>query len=180
MFYGVTLSRGNYESLLTNWNAQKLQSGVAFSGGNSTYCTAEAIAAREKMITSDLWMISDGGQTCLLVDPSIAPDLTPETDTGASDSDNLTSINKPSFYVKCSIIGITVTLYTNYPTANTAIGSQLCSSIGIETVAVTTALTAGAHNITYTYKYGDSETGYSPYLAVTVDLIFSGGFEESL
>jgi len=42
MFKGVTLSRVNYESLLIGWN---LQPGVNFSGGNSTFCIAEAVDA---------------------------------------------------------------------------------------------------------------------------------------
>ena len=64
MFTGVTLSTANYESLLIGWNAQALQPGVSFSGGNSTYCSAAAVAARANMIASDLWVISDGGLDC--------------------------------------------------------------------------------------------------------------------
>lgn len=64
MFSGVTLSTANYDSLLVSWNAQSLQSGVTFSGGNSTYCSEAAIAARENMISSDLWAITDGGHGC--------------------------------------------------------------------------------------------------------------------
>jgi uncharacterized repeat protein (TIGR01451 family) len=65
MFQGAGLSTANYESLLTGWDAQALQSGVGFSGGNSTYCSATAIAARASMIASDGWVITDGGQVCL-------------------------------------------------------------------------------------------------------------------
>ena len=66
MFDGVTLSTANYESLLIGWNAQTLQAGVIFYGGNSNYCSAEAAAARANMIASDLWIITDGGQSCLI------------------------------------------------------------------------------------------------------------------
>ena len=66
MFDGVTLSTANYESLLIGWNAQTLQSGVRFDGGNSNYCSAEAAAARANMIASDGWVITDGGQPCLI------------------------------------------------------------------------------------------------------------------
>jgi hypothetical protein len=66
MFDGVTLSTSNYESLLIGWNAQQLQRGVPFDGGNSHYCSAEAAAARANMITSDSWYITDGGQSCLM------------------------------------------------------------------------------------------------------------------
>lgn len=66
MFDGVTLSTTNYESLLIDWNAQSLQPGVTFSGGNSKYCSAEAAAARANMIASDFWAITDGGRPCLI------------------------------------------------------------------------------------------------------------------
>lgn len=64
MFAGVTLSVSNYEALLTGWNAQVLQSGVNFSGGNSTYCYTTATAARDEMVASDSWVITDGGRVC--------------------------------------------------------------------------------------------------------------------
>ena len=38
MFFGATLSTANYDALLVDWNAQALQNGVTFHGGNSTYC----------------------------------------------------------------------------------------------------------------------------------------------
>ena len=41
MFNNVTLSTPNYDSMLNGWNAQALQSGLTFEGGNSTYCLAE-------------------------------------------------------------------------------------------------------------------------------------------
>ncbi len=62
MFAGVTLSRANYDALLTGWNAQALQNGVPFDGGNSTYCFGET--ARNNMTGSDGWTISDGGKGC--------------------------------------------------------------------------------------------------------------------
>ncbi len=64
MFNGVTLSTANYESLLIGWNAQALQPGVTFDGGNSTVCSESAIAAKNHMISSDSWTISDGGTAC--------------------------------------------------------------------------------------------------------------------
>ena len=60
MFDGVTLSTTNYDALLNGWNAQTLHNGVTFSGGASHYCNSEA--ARTHMLTSDAWVISDGGK----------------------------------------------------------------------------------------------------------------------
>jgi len=61
MFNYITLSTANYESLLIGWEAQVLQAGVIFSGGNSTYCSDTAAMARANMIASDSWDITDGG-----------------------------------------------------------------------------------------------------------------------
>jgi hypothetical protein len=62
MFDGVTLSIENYDALLIGWNAQDLWPGVTFDGGNSQYCAGAA--ARAKMINTDGWTITDGGNAC--------------------------------------------------------------------------------------------------------------------
>ncbi len=62
MFYNVTLSTANYDALLIGWDAQTLQSGVTFHGGNSKYCAGES--ARNNMDTNDGWSILDGGKGC--------------------------------------------------------------------------------------------------------------------
>lgn len=64
MFTDVTLSTPNYESLLNGWASQNLQPGVTFNGGSSTYCSDAAATSRTKMINSDGWIITDGGQYC--------------------------------------------------------------------------------------------------------------------
>jgi len=177
MFTGVTLSTANYESLLIGWNAQTLQAGVIFHGGNSAYCSAEALVARTNMIVSDSWVITDGGQQCPPASPIVAPDLTPETDTGISDSDNFTTNNTPAFFVVCSAVGNIATLYTDHPAENTAVGTLLCLTEGTEIAAVTSALLASIHNVTYTLTNGDGESGHSPSLEVNIDLIYANSFE---
>jgi hypothetical protein len=62
MFYEAGLSTSNYDSLLTGWAAQPLQPGVTFSGGNSKYCSEAAKAARDKLISTNFWTITDGGE----------------------------------------------------------------------------------------------------------------------
>ncbi|MFW5713574.1 MAG: BspA family leucine-rich repeat surface protein, partial [Brevefilum sp.] len=62
MFDGITLSTTNYDDLLIGWNEQELQKEVMFSGGNSTYCSGES--ARENMINTYEWTITDGGMDC--------------------------------------------------------------------------------------------------------------------
>jgi surface protein len=80
MFRGTTLSTQNCDALLIGWNAQNLQSGVLFHGGNSTYCTGET--ARDNMISSYDWIIIDDGKDCggtIIIDIDIKPgsDLNP-------------------------------------------------------------------------------------------------------
>jgi surface protein len=181
MFNGVTISQTNYDSLLIGWNAQTLQPGVTFSGGNSTYCSEAAIAARANMISSDSWVITDGGLgSCPPANPNVAPDLTPDSDTGISNSDNFTLDNTPDFFVNCSATDIIITLYTDHPAAKTAVGNHTCVGAGTEIAAVTAPLSGGVHNITYTEKNGGGESGQSPALVVTVDLLFKEGFEASV
>jgi len=64
---GVTLSNSNYDSLLIGWNNLDLIANRQFSGGNSQFCSLEAIEARDNMINSFNWEIWDGGQdtTCI-------------------------------------------------------------------------------------------------------------------
>jgi surface protein len=69
MFNYVKLSTSNYDSLLIGWDSQILQSSVPFSGGYSNYCAGEA--ARMNMISSDGWVITDGGMFCQVYLPLI-------------------------------------------------------------------------------------------------------------
>jgi surface protein len=62
MFNEVKLSTANYDALLIGWNEQDLRDKVIFDGGESTYC--EGAVARENMISSDKWTITDGGLDC--------------------------------------------------------------------------------------------------------------------
>lgn len=76
MFNFVTLSTANYDALLIGWDAQNLLPDVDFSGGNSQYCTGAV--ARDNMISSDNWNISDGGPVGPVVN-----DLTDQTHVGS-------------------------------------------------------------------------------------------------
>lgn len=63
MFSGVTLSESNYNSLLSGWADQSVNSDVTFSGGNSKY-SGDAFSARQSLIFSYNWTITDGGPVC--------------------------------------------------------------------------------------------------------------------
>jgi hypothetical protein len=95
--------------------------------------------------------------------------MTPETDTGAFNDDDITTDSTPAFYVACSAPGNYITLYTDNPLPNTKIGERLCKTSGIEVATSTTALDVGPHNITYTDRIGGAESGHSPALPIVVD-----------
>ncbi len=59
MFTGVTLSRTNYDAMLSSWASQNLRSNVSFDGGQSKYCLASASRARLMGVYN--WSVIDGG-----------------------------------------------------------------------------------------------------------------------
>jgi surface protein len=181
MFRNVSLSEANYENLLIGWNGQVLQPGVIFDGGDSTFCSTDAAAARANMIATHGWTITDGGEggACAPApeSPSVPPDLTPESDTGTSDSDNFTTDNTPDFFVECGSTDNIITLYSDNPTATTPIGGVECLSSGTHMASAFISLKFGIHNITYTEQNGSGESGHSPPLQIMVDTIILGGFE---
>jgi len=170
MFDGVALSTVNYDSLLVGWEAQELNNYVPFNGGHSRYCSAEAAAARFRLIEQYGWQVLDSGMCpeAVPITPFTAPDLTPATDTGILDDDNLTTIRTPDFYALCSDHRHTITLYSDNPGANTVIGTHSCTHVGFDTVKVTNVLVVGVHHISYTEKNSGGESGHSPSLEVTI------------
>jgi surface protein len=68
MFEGVTLSTANYDNLLAGWGALPLKNGVVFDGGYSLY---SASTARQYLIDTFSWSITDGGFTPDTTDPVI-------------------------------------------------------------------------------------------------------------
>ena len=61
MFYEVTLSTKNYNSILQGWAQLSLQNNVSFHAGDSRCSYGDAKAAREYLINTFEWIISDGG-----------------------------------------------------------------------------------------------------------------------
>ncbi|MCF6226256.1 MAG: DUF285 domain-containing protein [Xanthomonadales bacterium] len=61
MFSGVTLPSGSYDTLLIGFSNQSVQSNVMFDGGGSQVCSIEGMNAKNSLISSDGWVISDGG-----------------------------------------------------------------------------------------------------------------------
>ncbi len=64
MLYSVELSLDNYSSLLIGWDTlpSGLVDGVTFNGGKSNYIkNSPADSARQRIISENRWIISDGG-----------------------------------------------------------------------------------------------------------------------
>lgn len=101
-----------------------------------------------------------------------APELTDASDTGSSNTDNLTNDTTPSFKVACSEADATVKIYSNQPGANTLIATHACTSVGDVEVAVDAAdaLADGIHSITSTETDSSNNVSDpSPALTITID-----------
>lgn len=51
----------NYDRLLISWAAQNVSSNIQFHGGNSKYSATDGSVARDHLVTTHLWQITDGG-----------------------------------------------------------------------------------------------------------------------
>jgi surface protein len=89
MFVGITLSTANYDAILSGWSAQTVQNGVDFGGGNSQYC--EAATARQNLINTFGWTITDGGE-----DPNCFKPFVTTWKTDNPGTSNATSITIPT------------------------------------------------------------------------------------
>ena len=83
--------------------------------------------------------------------PGQAPDLQSASDTGESNSDDITAETTPTFDVVCSEAGATITMLSDNPVPGTVIGEHTCELGGLESVTIDApGLDDGVHNITYT------------------------------
>ena len=101
-----------------------------------------------------------------------APELTDASDTGSSNTDNLTNDTTPSFKVACSEADATVKIYSDQPNPNTLIATHACTSVGdVEvTVDAADALADGVHSITSTeIDSSNNVSDPSPALTITID-----------
>jgi hypothetical protein len=165
MFNNADLSVSNYDATLIGWNTQSLQPNLTLGAVGLQYCNSEA--ARQNMITSDGWtFIGDSKDPlgCATLTPVTTPDMTNSTDTGLSNTDNVTNDTTPDFIMACTD-GNTVTLYVD----GVASGTAVCVA-GTATITSTTVMTNGVHSITYTETNTlTSESGQSPTLSITID-----------
>jgi surface protein len=62
MFNNSGLSKTNYDALLNGWSQQTVQQNVSFGANGLTYCGGEE--ARQRLIDTNGWIITDGGIDC--------------------------------------------------------------------------------------------------------------------
>ena len=98
--------------------------------------------------------------------PTVAPDLVASSDSGISDTDNITNVTTPTFTLRCSELGGHVTLYID----GVARGTAACTAIGPVTVVASSALGDGPHTVTFTESDAlNNESAASPSLVVVID-----------
>lgn len=98
--------------------------------------------------------------------PTVAPDLVASSDSGISDTDNITNVTTPTFTLRCSELGGHVTLYID----GVARGTAACTAIGPVAVVASSALGDGSHTVTFTESDAlNNESAVSPSLVVVID-----------
>ncbi|MGJ8664485.1 MAG: BspA family leucine-rich repeat surface protein, partial [Marinicella sp.] len=165
---GSSWPRPIYESILINFAAQAqfLDAPLILGAGFSTYCSPTAVAAKAELVSTYGWTITDNGQNCSLLAPSTPPDLQTSSDSGFSDSDNLTNATTLAFDVYCSYAGNEVTLYQD----DDAVASDVCT-MDSSTISLEAAnLDEGYHNFRYSEANESGESPNSAPALIKVDL----------
>ena len=86
IFNGVTLSTANYNHLLKGWGTQALKEGISFHGGSSKYSVGEPSDARQHIIDTYGWTITDGGISNLpAVSTAPVTEITPTSATSGGE-----------------------------------------------------------------------------------------------
>jgi hypothetical protein len=132
------------------------------NGNHAITTTATDLAGNTSSPSSALNITIDNS---IPTTPTSAPDMTAATDTGASNTDNITSNTTPTFTGTCTT-GNIVTLYID----GTAITpTQTCTG-GVYNITPSTPLTNGNHSVTNTETNPAGTTSStSPALSITID-----------
>ncbi len=162
------MSTDNYDNTLIGWSSKVLQNNVQLDS-SAHYCSSET--QRQHIIDTYNWTINDAGKSCPPpIAPTNAPDMTNATDTGSSNTDDITSDTTPTFEVSCSATNDSITLYVD----GVANATYTCTAVGTADVTANPALSEGNHNITYTETNQFGESGQSPALSITIDTTAPG------
>ena len=159
---------GNYNSTVQIAANSFTKAGHAFTGWNTeANGTGTPYAAGANIqLTGDVTLYAQWRDSQPPVTPAAAPDMTAASDTGDSNSDNITNKTKPAFTLMCTEAGSTLTLYVD----GVANGTVNCTGPGPVNVAPITPLSEGNHTITFTETDAAGNASQSsPALTVTID-----------
>jgi LPXTG-motif cell wall-anchored protein len=178
--YSLTCTTPGADDALFSTTGSDLKANQSFdyenpadNGADNTYniCVKSTETNGTKSVEQNLTItITDVDDTPPVV--AGAPDLTDASDTGSSNTDNLTNVTTPSFTLVCTEADATLKLYSNQPAPNTLIATHTCTTTGSVEVTVDggDALADGIHNITSTETDNSSNTSDpSPALEISID-----------
>ncbi len=136
MFQNVTLNPVSYSNILTSWSQQNLKPGVVFHGGNSKYYTGVPATARQSIIDTYGWTITDGGE--------LAPTAFNDAANGNWRSGAtwgmagaVEGTDFPSRYDLVTVDSHTVTLGTGATVAGVTVGGSGTLDLGGKNITVT-------------------------------------------
>ncbi|WP_229599853.1 Ig-like domain-containing protein [Vibrio navarrensis] len=165
--YSYTISSSNGGSSVTGTgtvtSAGETVSGIDLSNLNDGTLTLSVIVTDSAGNSASAVTASSTLDTTAPSAPS-TPDLAASSDTGTSNTDNLTNDTTPTF-TGTGTNGDTVTLISN---VDGTIGSAVVSS-GVWSITASSALTAGDHTITARATDTAGNTADSASLAITLD-----------
>lgn len=100
-------------------------------------------------------------------------DLVPSSDTGSSDTDNLTNLNNESgrtfeVLVSGTVFGAVVNLFADGVLIGSAVSDGPVATVSTDGINI---LNDGVHELTATLSFGDVEGGVSDSLAITIDSV---------
>ncbi len=173
MFDGITLSTANYNSLLIGWAAKILEDDVEFDGGNSTYSPGDADIARQSIITTYNWTITDGGISNY---PLLTTDSVENiTHTAATSGGNITIDGGGDISAR-GVVWHTAP----DPTIDTYTGITVDGDTTGSFISSLTSLVPGTVYYVRAYATNEYETGYGSTIEFTtlpkIELTISGSF----
>lgn len=166
MLNSTALSVANYDATLIAWQQQNVKTNVTLGATGLKYCQSEA--ARTSLINDAQWTINGDSKDPACMPPAtplVAPDMTAATDSGDSDSDNITNNTAPSFIAKCTANNTTIKLYLD----NVQSATASCTGAGDITIPLATPLADNTYHLAYTESNAYGESAKSPVLNFTID-----------
>ncbi len=166
----VSVNGATYDNVPTNSNVWIINTGLVTpsSGVLGTFVVGNRyeIIARVRDAAGNISTDTTSNELAIGGNAPGIPDMTAASDSGSSNSDNITSNARPTFTGTCSN-GTTITLYVN---GSRTASNGACSG-GIYNITLVSSLTDGGYNISATSTSGSPavESAQSSPLAIQID-----------